>query len=315
MQTFGGAVTLSAESWPIGAALLQFPSTTRLGLCYQDAPVEQWSAVLREVALAGFDHVDLTDSWLRPGDLSPDRLENLIRALKDNGLGVTAISSIRKSVIDPDPEVSASNLAYTLRNVDAAAQIGTAVLSVGLHRPLTSAQQAAQWFWTEQGESDPVGDDRTWALAVERLRAVGSYAAKAGINISLEMYEDTYLGTADSAVALVTDIDLPNVGLNPDIGNLIRLHRPIENWEDMHLKTCRTPITGTSRTTSVTTTRRLARTSHRPLPPNPVTSTIDGRSRSRWRAVSRPRSVWSTTAVMGSVSLPATGITCATSSP
>jgi hypothetical protein len=42
-------------------------------LCYQDAPVEQWSAVLREVALAGFDHVDLTDSWLRPGDLSPDR--------------------------------------------------------------------------------------------------------------------------------------------------------------------------------------------------------------------------------------------------
>jgi hypothetical protein len=84
--------------------------------------------------------------------------------------------------------VSASNLAYTLRNVDAAAQIGTAVLSVGLHRPLTPAQQAARWFWTEQGESDPVGEDRTWALAVERLRAVGSYAAKAGINISLEMY-------------------------------------------------------------------------------------------------------------------------------
>ena len=64
MQTFGGTMTLSAESWPIGAALLQFPSTTRSGLCYQDAPVEQWSAVLREVAFAGFDHVDLTDSWL-----------------------------------------------------------------------------------------------------------------------------------------------------------------------------------------------------------------------------------------------------------
>jgi sugar phosphate isomerase/epimerase len=236
MQSLGGAVTHSAESWPIGAALLPFPSTTRSGLCYQDAPVERWSAVLREVALAGFDHVDLTDSWLRPGDLPPDRLESLVRALKDNGLGVTAISSVRKSVIDPDPEVSAGNLAYTLRNVDAAVEIGTTILSVGLHRPLTSAQQAALWFWTEQGESDPVGDERTWALAVERLRAVGSYAAKAGINISLEMYEDTYLGTADSAVALVTDIGLPNVGLNPDIGNLIRLHRPIENWEDMHLK-------------------------------------------------------------------------------
>jgi sugar phosphate isomerase/epimerase len=73
------------------------------------------AAVLREVALAGFDHVDLTDSWLRPGDLLPDRLENLVRALKDNGLGVTAISSVRKSVINPDPEVSANHLAYTFR--------------------------------------------------------------------------------------------------------------------------------------------------------------------------------------------------------
>jgi sugar phosphate isomerase/epimerase len=72
-------------------------------LCYQDAPVEQWSAVLREVALAGFDHVDLTDSWLRPGDLSPDRLEDLVRALKDNGLGVTAISSIQRASSTPIP--------------------------------------------------------------------------------------------------------------------------------------------------------------------------------------------------------------------
>jgi sugar phosphate isomerase/epimerase len=216
---------------------MQFPGMTRSGLSYQDASVEQWSAVLREAAMAGFDHVDLIDSWLRPGDLSPDRRDDLVRVLKDHGLGVTAISMVRKSVIDPDPDVSARKLAYTLRNVDAAAQIGTSVLCVGLHRPLTPAQQAALWFWTEQGETDPQDDDRMWALAVERLRAVGSYAAQVGINISLEMYEDTYLGTADSAIALVTDIDLPNVGLNPDIGNIIRLHRPIENWEDMHLKT------------------------------------------------------------------------------
>ncbi len=39
------------------------------------------------------------------------------------------------------------------------------------------------------------------------------------------MYEDTLIGTADGAVRFVTDVDLPNVKINADIGNLIRLHR------------------------------------------------------------------------------------------
>ena len=51
------------------------------------------------------------------------------------------------------------------------------------------------------------------------------------------MYEDTYVGTADDAVRFVQDVDLPNVGLNPDLGNLIRLHRPVEHWLAMVEKT------------------------------------------------------------------------------
>jgi len=38
-------------------------------------------------------------------------------------------------------------------------------------------------------------------------------------------------------VQLVQDIGLDNVGLNPDLGNLIRLHRPIEDWREMVAKT------------------------------------------------------------------------------
>ena len=51
------------------------------------------------------------------------------------------------------------------------------------------------------------------------------------------MYEDTYLGTTDSAVRFVTNVDHPSVGLNPDLGNLIRLHRPVEHWLSMVEKT------------------------------------------------------------------------------
>lgn len=66
-----------------------------------------------------------------------------------------------------------------------------------------------------------------------RLRELADHAAQVGVAISLEMYEDTFLGTAQSAVRLVEEIGRPNVGLNPDVANIVRLHRPVEHWRSM----------------------------------------------------------------------------------
>jgi sugar phosphate isomerase/epimerase len=218
-------MTYSADDWPIGAALLQFPSA-------HDAAPETWSDVLEEVADAGFSHVDLTTSWVRPGDLDRGRLDELARRVKMAGLRVSAISLSRQSVIHQDEDVAAVNLASALRTIDAALVLGTSVVGTGLHVPLTAEQQQAMWFWHARGNGNPP-DERVRATAVERLRQLGSYAAERGVQVSLEMYEDTFLGTADEAVRLVRDIGLPNVGINPDIGNLIRQHRPVESWRSM----------------------------------------------------------------------------------
>jgi len=118
--------------------------------------------------------------------------------------------------------------------LEAAASAGIGTVSFGLHRPLTPAQSDQLWFWTVDGPRD---DPQDWDLAVTRLRELGTHAEELGILMSLEMYEDTFLGTADSAVRLVEDIGLAGVGLNPDIGNLIRLHRPVERWEELVEKT------------------------------------------------------------------------------
>ncbi|PVE11028.1 sugar phosphate isomerase/epimerase family protein [Streptomyces scopuliridis] len=127
----------TAQDWPSGAAVLQFPHTTRDGRSVQDAPAASWQRVLDEVAAEGFDHVDLTDSRLRPGDLSPARPAELSRTLKECGLGVSAISVTRRSVIDPDPGTAAANADYLLRSLDAAAELGTTLVCAGLHRSLT----------------------------------------------------------------------------------------------------------------------------------------------------------------------------------
>ena len=95
---------------------------------------------------------------------------------------------------------------------------------------------AVRIYQTTDGVRNP-DDPAVRTKAVERIRELGRHAAELGIDVVLEMYEDTYVGTADDAVRFVQDVDLPNVGLNPDLGNLIRLHRPVEHWLAMVEKT------------------------------------------------------------------------------
>lgn len=225
----------TAQTWPISGALLQFPGTDSLGRSVNDADANVWEDVFRQLADAGFADVDLTDSWVRPGDLSGKRLDELKQAAENAGTGLPVISAIRRSVIDA--KNWEENLAYSHRTIDAAGWLGCEVVSFGLHQALTAEQKKQLWFWTVEGYKDPVGDKETWGLAVSRLQELGRHAAEVGVLLSLELYEDTYLGSADSAVQLVQDIGLSNVGLNPDIGNLIRLHRPIESWQELVHKT------------------------------------------------------------------------------
>lgn len=221
-----------ADDWPIAAAALPFPGRTADGRTVTEAGPDAWREVLVEVADAGFDRIDLTDSWLRVGDLDPQGLADLAAVAAAEGVVPTSVSAIRRSVIDR--ENGEENLAYSHRTLDAAAALGIETVSFGLHQALTPQQQAQLWFWTVEGHRDDPAD---WDTAVARLRELGRHAADVGILVSLEMYEDTFLGTADSAVRLVTDIGMDNVGLNPDIGNLVRLHRPIEPWWEVVEKT------------------------------------------------------------------------------
>lgn len=225
----------TAADWPITAALLQFPHELPTGGTVQDADASTWLEVFAEVSEAGFSNVDLFDGWVRPGDLSSKRLDELKATATEAGVGAPAISAIRRSVIDE--KNWEDNLAYSHRTLEAAAQLGCEVVSFGLHQALTPAQRQQLWFWTVEGHQDPEGDAETWNKAVTRIRELGNHAAELGLLLSLEMYEDTYIGTGDSAVRLLQDIDLHNVGLNPDLGNLVRVHRPIEDIHELIAKT------------------------------------------------------------------------------
>lgn len=221
------------ETWPIAAAMIQYPNMLPDGRTVQDQSVEEWAATVGEVADAGFTEIDPTDSWLRVADLSPERRREFCNVVKQAGMTIPAISTSRRSVIDE--KHGDDYLAYSHRVIDTAAEIGAHSVSFGFFEPLTEKQKSVLWFWTEQGAKNP-DDPATWNKAVARIAELGKHAAEVGVEISLEMYEDTYLGTADSSVRFVEDVGLDNVGINADLGNLIRLHRPVEHWLQMMTK-------------------------------------------------------------------------------
>ncbi|WP_062205245.1 sugar phosphate isomerase/epimerase [Aureimonas sp. AU12] len=221
---------LDRTNWPIAAAMIQYPGTLPDGRSTQDQSADEWSATLADVSDAGFTELDPTDGWLRIADLDASRLDEFMGVVRDRGLTIPAVSTARKNLVDPVH--GEAHVAYGHRLLDTAAAIGAKAVSFGFFGPLNEAQKKALWFWTVQGERNP-DDAATWALGTRRVRDLGRHAADLGLEIALEMYEDTYLGTADSAVRFVTDVDLPNVKINADLGNLIRLHRPVEHWQAM----------------------------------------------------------------------------------
>lgn len=224
------AQTWTRETWPIAAAMIQYPNLLPNGRSVQDQSVEEWAATLDDVVDAGFTELDPTDSWLRLADLSPARLDAFTALVRSLGLTIPAISTSRRSVIDA--EHGEAYLAYGHRVIDTAKAIGAGAVSFGLFEPLTAEQKKALWFWTVDGAKNP-DNPAVWRKAVERIRELGRHAEDLGIEVSLEIYEDTYLGTADDSVRFVEAVGLPNVGINADIGNLLRLHRPVEHWQEM----------------------------------------------------------------------------------
>ncbi|MCG7308874.1 sugar phosphate isomerase/epimerase [Brachybacterium sp. ACRRE] len=220
---------LTAESWPIAANMLSFGATAPDGGHIKDAPASVWASQMRQARDLGITQIDPTDAWVPLARLSDARVEEFRSTLEDSGLTIPSISMTRSSVVDR--EKGEDFLAEAHRLMDIAPSFGASVVNIGFMQALTPAQADAVWFWLEDGHHD---DPALRDLAIERTRELGDHAKANGLQLSLEMYEDTYVGTPEDAVAFLKDVDHEAVGLNPDLGNLVRLHRPMPHPGDMY---------------------------------------------------------------------------------
>ena len=152
-MTLGNPAPWNRANWPIAAAMINYPGILADGSSVQEHTIEQWAATLRDVVDAGFTELDPTDSWLRLADLSPQRLREFMALVKSMGLTIPAISTSRRSVIDP--KLGDEYLKYSHRVIDTAAAVGAKAVCFGLFGPLTDAQKAALLATLEaEGEED-----------------------------------------------------------------------------------------------------------------------------------------------------------------
>jgi sugar phosphate isomerase/epimerase len=224
----------SADEWPIAAAMLQFPGSGPDGRPVAEADPEHWRRLLLPIVHEGFDAFELANRWLDLAALTSERRSELRDVADGVGLGIPGYLVASRSILDPDRRQQ--NVRYTHDSIDAAAELGIPVVCIGLHSVQPRTPGGPLWFWTVPGSS--LGDDAgELPYLVSTLRELGRHAADRGMLLSVEMYPETQVGTAAGAARLIEEVGVEAVGINPDLGNLVRVQGPIEDWEEVVLRT------------------------------------------------------------------------------
>lgn len=175
----------------------------------------------------GFDGIELGIQVFE----TIDSTENLKKELEDAGLKCAAI---RGGGGLNHPRTAFANRKQLLDAVQYAAQIGSSIVNTTVITPPTSRDEPG-WGW---GHSVSQGASLTASAEdFERnatgLREIATSAADLGVEISIEVHQNSSVDNGWSALHLLKLIDHPNVGINPDLGNIYWTYDvPEESCED-----------------------------------------------------------------------------------
>ncbi|MCH8293270.1 sugar phosphate isomerase/epimerase [Candidatus Poribacteria bacterium] len=181
---------------------------------------------LAKVKEIGFDGIELGAMGA-----SEDAIKTLRAELEDAG---TPCVAIRGGGGAAHPRVAAANKKRLENAVHFAAQIGAGVVNSTVTTPPAFPDNKG----TFKGENVSQGASRTareedYERTAKAITDVAKIAAELGVEISIEIHQNSIVDNSWSALHLMELIDQPNVGLNPDLGNIYwTYHIPEESCED-----------------------------------------------------------------------------------
>jgi sugar phosphate isomerase/epimerase len=120
-----------------------------------------------------------------------------------------------------NPQYAAANRQRIEDAITFASRIGTPLVNTTVGGP-TNKAKAGHFVGdpVSQGSSRDASVSDYEATA-KGFREAGRRAADLGIEISIEVHQNSIVDNSWSALHLLELIDLPNVGVNPDLGNIL----------------------------------------------------------------------------------------------
>ncbi|MGI8915774.1 MAG: sugar phosphate isomerase/epimerase family protein [Chloroflexota bacterium] len=167
------------------------------------------------IAKLGFDGLELTviPPWnTELSTLDAAERTRIRRLIADAGLQLPAIAG-HTSLLAENPEEHAANLARLHGAIDLCLDLE--IDGVLPDMATTAGARPQDW-------------DRLSGLLVERLHALGEYAAKRGVTVAIEPHVSQIIKRPENAVWLIDQVNLANVRLNFDISHFNVLGLPIE---------------------------------------------------------------------------------------
>lgn len=192
--------------------------------------VDSLASRLRLLRNAGFVAVDLSDLWMPLASLD-DRSIKAVRSALD----VVELQVAGASVIDLTVESDAAldrSAELGRRAIDVAAQLGAGIVSIGLHNGPGAGRAPGdvQPPWLRV-DGPLVHEPDAMARACRLIELLVAEAARSDVALSLEMNELSLLDRATSCLQLLQAVGDTRVGINPDLGSLVRVPWPlVETW-------------------------------------------------------------------------------------
>ncbi len=181
---------------------------------------------LKKVKAIGFDGIELPAM-----NLTDTEIKNLRAELEDAG---TPCVAIRGGGGAAHPRVAATNKHRMTQAVHFASKIGAGVVNA----TVTTPPRHPNGKGTYRGEPVSQGSSRLatnadYQLTASSVSEVATIASDLGVDISIEIHQNSIADNSWSALHLIQLIDAPNVGINPDLGNIYWTYDiPEESCED-----------------------------------------------------------------------------------
>lgn len=171
----------------------------------------------KHVREAGFDGIEIANNSVGGPNASPESIRELRRELEDNGAPCVCVRGGGGLAV---PRAAATSRAHLEEAMAFASRIGSRLVNTTVGTP--TVDNVPGHFVgdpTSQGSSRD-SHESDFEVTAKGFREVGRRAADLGIDISIEVHQHSIVDNSWSALHLLDLIDLPNVGVNPDLGNI-----------------------------------------------------------------------------------------------